>query len=356
MKRIEVFSAFVGAALLAMTAIANAAIITVQIDPSEPPNSGFTDPTPVAPVGSNPGVTLGAQRLFVFQTAAQQWAQLLNSSVTIVVKAKMDSISMGCKGSSAILGDAGPSGAYADFTNAPKADVFYSVALADSLAGSANDPGTPQIDAEFNVDIDNGTCLTNTTWWYDTNPNNPIPAHKVALLPVVFHELGHGLGFVSFTSLTDGSFVPIGSGMFLPDIWDFYLFDLTQNKTWEQINPTGAASATIVTSTKNDPNLVWAGRRVNEQTRDFLGAPLVGTQSGCLRLFAPNPQQPGSSVSHWSSAANPHLLMQPVLNQTLFNKVDLTLPAFGDIGWSTNAQDVLFTNGFDFNRCSHVQP
>jgi len=252
---------------------------------------------------------------------------------------------------------AGPNGAFASFANAPKANVFYPVALADSLKGSANGGSTAQIDANFNVDIDTGTCLTGNTWYYDTNPANPKPPGKIALLPVVFHELGHGLGFITFTNLSNGSFVSIGGGSFLPDIWDLYLFDLGQNKTWTQINPTGAANATIVSSAINDPNLVWAGRRVNEQTKDFLtGSPLSGTQSGCMRVHAPNPLVNGSSVSHWTSAANPHVLMQPALNQSLFNKVDLTLPAFADIGWSTNKEDILFLNGFDTNPCAKIQP
>ncbi len=50
-----------------------AATIAVQIDPGEPANSGFTDPTPVAAVGDNHATTLGAHNaFFVFQTAANR--------------------------------------------------------------------------------------------------------------------------------------------------------------------------------------------------------------------------------------------------------------------------------------------
>jgi hypothetical protein len=34
---------------------------------------GFNDPTPVAPVGGNPGTTLGQQRLNAFEYAASLW-------------------------------------------------------------------------------------------------------------------------------------------------------------------------------------------------------------------------------------------------------------------------------------------
>jgi len=172
------------------------------------------------------------------------------------------------------------------------------------------------------------------------------------LLPVVFHELGHGLGFISFTNLQTGAFV---SGF--PDIWDLYLFDQQQNKTWAQINPSGAANATIVNSTTNGLNLVWAGKRVNRLQRAFLdGSPPSGTHNGCMNMYAPASLELGSSVSHWTKAATPALLMQPVLNQKLFDKVDLTLPLFQDIGWSTNVEDLLFYDGFDPNPCPNVQP
>jgi hypothetical protein len=343
-------------ALMVVAASAfGAATITVIIDPTEPAGTGFQDPTAVAPIANgNPGTTRGAQRLYVFQTAATQWGKLLNSSAAIVVSAKMTALT--CNGSSAVLGQAGPDNAFAGFPNAPKANVFYAVALADSIAGTANDPGNPQIDATFNVSIDTGTCLTGNTWSYDTNPAHGVPANKIPLLPVVFHELGHGLGFITFTNLSNGSFLNIGGGNFLPDIWDFYLFDQAQNKTWSAINPTGAASTNIVNSSKNDPDLVWAGKHVNRLQSVFLDHARTGTHNGCMRMYAPNPLEPGSSVSHWTKASLRALLMQPYLNETIFNLVDMTLPAFQDIGWSTNVEDSLFFDGFDPNPCASVQP
>jgi PA domain len=52
-----------------------------------------------------------------------------------------------------------------------------------------------------------------------------------------------------------------------------------------------------------------------------------------LRLYAPNPLEDGSSVSHWDTSAYPHLLMQPNLAGDLPHEVDLTLPMLQDIGW-----------------------
>jgi hypothetical protein len=61
---------------------------------------------------------------------------------------------------------------------------------------------------------------------------------------------------------------------------------------------------------------------------------LAGTDdSGHVMMFAPNPDSPGSSVSHWDVAAFPNLLMEPSINPDLSQKVDLTYQAFYDIGW-----------------------
>lgn len=59
----------------------------------------------------------------------------------------------------------------------------------------------------------------------------------------------------------------------------------------------------------------------------------AGTNGGLLRLHAPNPLAPGSSVSHFTVDASPNLLMEPAINPNLFNQVDLTRNLFQDIFW-----------------------
>ena len=68
--------------LLALApAVAGAATITIVNNNAA--GVGFNDPTPVAPVGGNPGVTLGAQRLYIFQYAASIWGALTGELVTL---------------------------------------------------------------------------------------------------------------------------------------------------------------------------------------------------------------------------------------------------------------------------------
>jgi uncharacterized repeat protein (TIGR01451 family) len=53
-------------------------------------------------------------------------------------------------------------------------------------------------------------------------------------------------------------------------------------------------------------------------------------------LYATNPTQSGSSISHWEAAAFPNLLMEPADTgdiDWIANDIDLTLEHFQDIGW-----------------------
>ena len=58
---------------------------------------------------------------------------------------------------------------------------------------------------------------------------------------------------------------------------------------------------------------------------------------GRVLMYAPRPNQPGSSVSHYDTSATPNLLMEPAINADLRHAVkppyDLTLPLLKDIGW-----------------------
>src|SRR6476660_4377994 len=90
--------------LLALApAVAGAATITIINNNAA--GVGFNDPTPVAPVGGNPGTTLGQQRLNAFQAAANIWGATLNSTVTINILATFEPLT--CTATGATLGSAG---------------------------------------------------------------------------------------------------------------------------------------------------------------------------------------------------------------------------------------------------------
>ena len=55
--------------------------------------------------------------------------------------------------------------------------------------------------------------------------------------------------------------------------------------------------------------------------------------AGRMLLYAPNPRESGSSVSHFDTSAFPNLLMEPNISSDLPIGVDATLPLLSDIGW-----------------------
>src|SRR5690349_21360408 len=105
MKTIRTFLALLIALVVPVSAFANANIVIVNNDP---PNVGFNDPTPAAPLPTNPGTTLGQQRLNAFEYAASLWEAQIDSPVNIRVRANFGPL--GCTATAATLGSAGARG------------------------------------------------------------------------------------------------------------------------------------------------------------------------------------------------------------------------------------------------------
>jgi hypothetical protein len=90
-----------------------------------------------------------------------------------------------------------------------------------------------------------------------------------------------------------------------------------------------------VSITKADGTALRAALDAGVMVKLYLDATrLAGTDpSGHVLLYAPNPLQNGSSISHWDSSAFPDLLMESNISSDGTHDVDLTLPALRDIGW-----------------------
>jgi hypothetical protein len=298
------------------------------------PGAGFNDATVVSPEGGNPGTTLGQQRTNLFNAAAAIWAGKLTSSQTIKIQASFETLT--CNASSGVLGSAG---ATSFFTLGSGADErFFPVALAEALDGSNLNDADNEIIARFNarIDLNDTGCLGNTRWYYGLT--GPAPNGTIALFPTLLHELGHGLGFQTLLCTTAGGctqtnpVTPQGGYFFgIPDIWADFLRDNSGGNTlWVDLS-----NAQRITSFTSDPLLVWDGAVLNARIA-ALGLSGAQLNESRLRMYAPSPFEPGSSLSHFSDAATPNLLMEPSLNDDLFDQTDLTDCLFDDIGWVQN--------------------
>jgi PA domain len=224
--------------------------VTITIQNNDAANLGFNDPTPAAPVGGNPGTTLGEQRLNAFKFAAGIWGNILDSQVPIVIKANfspINSTSTPCTSTSAILGQASSNGYLSDFTNAPLAHVAYPMALANKLAGHDLNDVSPEINAQFNSLVDNDTCLGTRGWYYGLDGNH---GTNVDLVNVLLHEFGHGLGFAGNVSTNSGNF----SGGNTPSVFDTHIFDNQLGLRWNQMT-----SQQRLVSMLNTGHLSWDG-------------------------------------------------------------------------------------------------
>jgi hypothetical protein len=296
----------------------------IVIQNGDPSGVGFNDPTPASPVSGNNGTTLGQQRLNAFQHAANIWGTTLNSGPTITVRATWEELT--CDSSSGVLGSAGALGIWRNFPGAPASNTWYSSALANALSGSDLDPGNPEIRARFNVRIGSPGCLESRQWYLGLDTNH---GTDINLVTVLLHEFSHGLGFQTFTDKSSGA---MAQGV--PSVYDRFLYDNSNGKTWVQMNDSERVASAI-----NTGNLAWSGPH---GTTDATGVLTGGTDSqGRPLLHAPNPLASGSSVSHWDRNASPNQLMEPNISTSLSHNVmapyDLTASLLSDIGWSTDA-------------------
>jgi hypothetical protein len=273
---------------IVLTPALAAAQATIVIINNNAAGVGFNDPTPAAPVGGNTGTTLGQQRLNAFVYAASIWATHLDSTVAIQIRAQFTALT--CTATSAVLGSAGATTVHRDFLGAPIPGTWYSQALANSLAGADLSAANPDINANFNVNLGTPGCLETSGWYLGLDANH---GNLIDLPAVLLHELGHGMGFQTFTSGTTGSYL---SGY--PSVWDHLLYDNTQAMDWTQMT-----AAQRVASAINFRNLVWTGAEVTLKAPQVLSmtprlaasapASLAGNYSVGTAVFGPPLSLPG---------------------------------------------------------------
>jgi len=293
---------------------------TVIIINKDSPNEGFNstaDQFLPAP-GNDANANLGEQRLALFNAAAQIWGAFLDSSVVIQISSQFDPIRP-CNSSGGVLGSAGAVTGHWNFTKAEFANTVYHAALANKQEGFDLSAEYPDMSATFNSSVDTGCLSPGSHFYYGLD--NATPADTINLFVVLLHEIGHGLGS---SSLTDGQTGEYAFG--IPDIWARYLFDSTAGLSWFEMNNAQRAASAV-----NTNNLFWDGANVRTASA-FLSTGRDAT-TGRVQMYTPNPFEEGSSVSHFSNAASPNLLMEPSINSGLPLDLDLTRQQMRDIGW-----------------------
>ena len=272
---------------------------------------GFNDPT------------LGARRQSAFQYALDIWGDILAPSYagqTITVHAQFSNL--GGSGGGALLGQAySPSVVYDDGTDPRFApNTWYAAGLANHLAGADYFDaglGLYEIAAEFNADVDNGTVLGSSDWYYGTDGN---VGFNVDFVSVALHEIGHGLGFFSLIDSADGSYFELLPSIRFPSIYDRYL---TTGATGGQSLDTMTDAERLAAITSG--NLYWDGPQA------------VAMNGGVRpRIYAPATFAAGSSLSHVDEGTYPGDLMSPFfgLGEVRHAPSAIDIGMLSDMGWT----------------------
>lgn len=295
---------------------AAASIVIVNADGAD---EGFNDSSPFTATGNNSATTLGQARLNALQYAADLIARFINSNVEIKISAQMNAL--GGDGSSASLGSASTTSVAQNFTNAPVADTWYTLALAEKLAGTNLNSGN-EINITFNRDLDGDTVLGSTYWYYGLDAS---PGVDIDFVTVALHELIHGLGF--------GDFVTLATGEKLGGFDDAYMRLLEHHGAAVADYPS-MDNAQRVTASTATGDLHWTGAAVVAAS----GSLVAGVTGDHVQMYAPSPQESGSSVSHFSTALSPNELMEP--NYTVANHdPGLAVQLLSDVGWGAINSD-----------------
>ncbi|HUP61034.1 MAG TPA: PA domain-containing protein [Thermoanaerobaculia bacterium] len=276
---------------------------------------GLNDPTPAAPVGGNPGTTLGAQRLNVFLAAAERWQSSLDLKVDILISARFAPITRDCNATSGILGFAGAVEWRHDFPGAPRSDVWYPIALANQFALTDLSPSNPDISMQFNSAIGTSTCLSSLSWYYGLDRKHGTSSD---LFVVALHEIAHGLGISGTTSDTGDFFQG------LPSVFDTHTLDVLAGLRWDQMSPEQRR-----VSMTNSGSLVWGGSNVRDAMARHL-EPMV--------VLGVNSRDYEVGAASFGPAAN---------RRFVAGRMVLAADAANDEGPSTTDACTAFTNASD---------
>jgi len=244
---------------------------------------------------------LGPVRRQAFEASLNAWALVLDTVVPIVVQARMEAPE---DEESSLLASAGP----VDFAILNDQAVPFS--LAAQLVGESVNDGTADIEVVFSPDVD---------WDYATH--GQAAEGKVSFVYVTIHELGHGLGFVD-------SFDPeVGEPMNeVPFSYDLFVNRGSPANDLLVRRPAERVVADLISG-----DLFFNGPRANDASRRSIRPmPMV-------KLFAPDPYEAGSSISHVDQATYADFkvgLMTPYDFGSGSDKIDiLTLGILADLGY-----------------------
>jgi len=313
--------------------------------------AGWNDPTPVNPVGGNPGTTLGEQRRNAVLEATRLLSAQIRSPVPLRVIACWQNL--GGDATSATLAQAGPRdtiGPADEFSPnkyLPRPQTTYSVSTATRLGGTnycglkptstqtdSNYCARGEIRATFNLQVDTPQVLGSRGFYYGLTPSTT-PTQDSDFVSVAMHEMTHGLGFLSFVEVAGDDGVPVGAKADGYD--DIYSANVVQ--VAEGTN--GVRRFTDLTDAEREQTMTSVtGLRwddpitINSPANPQAAQPSPGN---FVKLYAPAAISPGSTLSHVDLSYPSTEIMRPTAAGAQ-RTLGLAQPMLEYIGWSNAAR------------------
>lgn len=253
-----------------------------------------------------------------FEYAVGIWETLIESDIPIYVDARWRSMSEGS------LGGASVGDYIANFENAPRKDYFYPISVAEKITKTEiSGASFPDINATFNKD---------TRWYFGTDGDTPELLYD--FVTVVLHEIGHGLGFAGFFSVSSQTGFYARPGGNVGDVSAFDLMVVNQNNEM-------LADSNIfeIPSTDLYKELVSNDVYSKSQAAKFKNS---GENP---RLHAPQIWSRGSSINHLSQieyptgSENSLMTHQLAPGAAIHDPGPITMGILADIGWKNTVLD-----------------
>jgi hypothetical protein len=269
------------------------------------PGEGFNDPAapdPASAGGGNTGATLGEQRLIAFQASRSGSAR---SSIRWIAASR-----------------------------APRSDK-RAQAFSSAISSERRDPA-PGIQLPW------PTRCSVPTWLPEQTTSTPSSTVRSAR-----HAHFRLSGTTASTRIlrtrpSTSSTVDLGTGAKFLGFDDAYMLNL-EDHTTGLIYPEMTDAERVAASTATG-DLHWVGANVAAAGAGLAAG--LDPPSGHVEMFAPDPQDPGSSVSHFSTSVEPDESMEPFFIDTNHGP-GLARDLMADIGWTTVARDAVSDFGGD---------
>lgn len=294
--------------LFMVSGVAFSSPVLFSIDYTDEAETGFYDPV------------LGEQRQSAFAYACSIWSDYLEAGYegeTITVSASFTA--MGGSETNATLGSAGPNGFYGeDYGVGPTGYLWLNSANANHVFGGDQNSEAAEISAQFNSDVDTTAVLGGTDFYYGLDGN---AGGDVDFVSVLLHEIGHGLGFTSLADSDSGAYTTLHSAIpNTPTIYDrFLVLDDGINPVAPLVDMTDEERLVALTS----ENLFWNGVSA-----------MAANGGELVQIYAPDPWETGSSISHLDESACADALMSPIYSGITHTPDALTLGMLSDMGWT----------------------